>query len=78
MTRIRRARLSLHGLALGPERAAEIARRALAQASTAAPTATGTLGRVSLTVHVPGGASDATIADRVGAALARRLAGKDR
>jgi hypothetical protein len=79
MTRIRRAQIELRGAPLSPERATQIARRALGLAASAAPAgdAAVQLGRVSLTVRVPSGASDAAVAERVAAALARRLAGRE-
>jgi hypothetical protein len=74
MKRITQARVSFHGLRGGPGRASAIAQRALRE--IARMTAAGQPApRVQLTVRVPDGASDAAIADRIGAAVRRRLRG---
>lgn len=76
MIRITHARMTFQGFSHGRDRAAEIAQRALRQATehvapadrVAAPRA-----RVQLTVRVPHGASDRAIADRVADALQHQL-----
>lgn len=75
MIRIHRAQISFHGFAHGPQRAAAVSQHALHQvAASAAPASTSSQPRVQLTVHVPHGASDAAIADRVARALRQHLA----
>jgi hypothetical protein len=76
MTRIRNARMTYRGWAGSPARAAEIARRALALLP-AQTGATGRLGRVVVTVQVGAGTSDRAIAERVAAAVGRRLDGSE-
>jgi len=76
MIRIRSARLSFQGLGASPERATAISQRALRALGEQAA-ALGDAGRprqrVQLTVRVPRGASDATIAARVAGAVHSHL-----
>jgi hypothetical protein len=74
MTRVNRAQVSFHGVAIGQERASAVVQRALGQLA-AAPidSSMAAAQRVQLTVRVPHNASDAVIADRLGIALRRRF-----
>ena len=74
MTRVNRAQVSFHGVAIGRGRASAVVQRALGQLATAAIDSSMAAGQhVQLTVRVPHNASDAVIADRLGIALCRRF-----
>jgi len=79
MTRIGAARMSYQGgdrsvartVAISREALALVARRA--SSSTGSTRATGHVPRLTVEVRVPRNAADATVAQRIAAALARRL-----